>query len=315
MLKIFIDGKAGTTGLRIAELVAARGDLELITLPEDLRKDTKARRNAIFAADAVFLCLPDTAARESVALAHGSNAVILDASTAHRTAAGWAYGFPELGADFRKAIQTSKRIAVPGCHASGFLALVVPLLRGGLLPRGVLLHCFSLTGYTGGGRAMMEEYTADTRAANDFLQSPRQYALGQSHKHLPEMTRIAGLTHVPVFSPIVADFDRGMQVTVQLHQSQFASPVDLPLLLDCYRQAYCGQPMIKITQSDAFGEDAFAASNTLRGHDSMELTVQGNRERVLLIARFDNLGKGASGAAMQCLNIAFGLDETLGLCF
>ena len=304
MKRIFIDGRAGTTGLRIEERLALRSDIELIVLPEEKRKDATARAEAINRSDVTFLCLPDAAAIEAVSLVKNPDTIIIDASTAHRTKPGWAYGFPELGAEYKSAIQTGKRIAVPGCHASGFIALVQPLIKAGLLKKEALLSCFSLTGFTGGGKAMIAQYEDDSRTEHDLLSAPRQYALGQSHKHLPEMAFITGLQHTPVFSPIVADYDCGMEVTVPLHN------VKKEDVLACYCANYAGAALLQVPLKS---EDGFLSANALRGRDSMQLTAEGNDERLLLIARFDNLGKGASGAAVQCLNLAIGANETEGL--
>jgi len=301
MHTIFIDGRAGTTGLQIEARICARSDLTLLTLPERLRKDAQARAELLNTADVTFLCLPDDAAREAVALVTNPGSVIIDASTAHRTQAGWAYGFPELGC--REAIKASRRIAVPGCHASGFLALVVPLIRAGLLPRDARLTCLSLTGYTGRGKAGIAEYEAETRRRGDALSAPMQYALGQAHKHLPEMSAVAGLAYPPVFCPVIADYDRGMEVTVPV------PGLNRSAVLECYKAFYAGAALVRVMEPT--GEPRPA--NWLRGRDSMELTVAGCDERPLLIARFDNLGKGASGAAVQCMNLVIGAEETEGL--
>ncbi len=311
MKTIFIDGAAGTTGLRIEERLRRREDVVLLTLPEVQRKEARVRAEALNAADVAILCLPDAAAREAVALVKNPATVVVDASTAHRTATGWRYGFPELSAQFRAGVAGGKRIAVPGCHASGFLALVYPLVRTGVLPRTALLHCFSITGYSGGGKAMIAEYEAEGRGKNDRLVAPRQYALEQAHKHLPEMRQIAGLEAQPVFCPVVADFDCGMEVTVPLHGAQLRLGTRLRDLLACYREAYAGAALIRVRELPE--EDGFLAANALRGKDTMEVIVAGNDARPLLIARFDNLGKGASGAAVQCLNLAIGAKETEGL--
>jgi len=304
MHKIFIDGQAGTTGLRIEQRLRERADIALITLPEALRKDTQTRRQAMQESHAVLLCLPDNAAREAAAMAP-PDVIVVDASTAHRTQPGWAYGFPELGPDFRKAIQTGKRIAIPGCHAGGFIALVKPLVHAGILSSEAPLTCFSLTGYTGGGKAMIAAYESPDRTKNDALSAPRQYALGQNHKHLPEMARYAGLARAPVFCPIVADYPCGMEVTVPLHSTGLTRES----ILDCYRSFYANDAMVRVAEPDGTPR----SPNAYAGRDSMEITVEGNDDRLLLIARFDNLGKGASGAAVQCLNIALGLKETQGL--
>ena len=302
MTKLFIDGSAGTTGLRIAERLKGRTDLELIRIPEDLRRDPKAREEAINAADIAFFCLPDAAAVEAAALVHGSTAVI-DTSTAHRTAEGWAYGFPELHGR-RAQIAASKCVANPGCHASGFIALVEPLVYEGLIRPDTALSCFSVTGYSGGGKSMIAEYEAQERASE--LSSPRQYALGQEHKHLKEMVQISGLSTAPVFCPIVADYYSGMAVTVPLFKKDLrGSAEDICAL---YQSCYAG-PIVRYLPYDG----GMIAGNSLAGKDTMEISVAGNAERILLIARFDNLGKGASGAAIQNMNILLGLEETTGL--
>ena len=302
MTKLFIDGSAGTTGLRIAERLNGRTDLELIRIPEDLRKDPKAREEAINAADIAFFCLPDAAAVEAAALVHGATAVI-DTSTAHRTAEGWAYGFPELHGR-RAQIAASRCVANPGCHASGFIALVEPLVYEGLIRPDTALSCFSVTGYSGGGKSMIAEYEAQERASE--LSSPRQYALGQEHKHLKEMVQISGLSTAPVFCPIVADYYSGMAVTVPLFKKDLrGSAEDICAL---YQSCYAG-PIVRYLPYDG----GMIAGNSLAGKDTMEISVAGNAERILLIARFDNLGKGASGAAIQNMNILLGLEETTGL--
>ncbi|MDR1928156.1 MAG: N-acetyl-gamma-glutamyl-phosphate reductase [Oscillospiraceae bacterium] len=311
MKQIFIDGRAGTTGLRIEERLRTRADVRLLTLPESRRRDRAARQAMLNQADVAFLCLPDAAAREAVALVENPATVIIDASTAHRTAPGWCYGFPELGASFRQSIQAGKRTAVPGCHASGFVALVYPLIQAGLLEQNAQMSCFSITGYSGGGKGMIAEYESGSRTANDPLQAPRQYALGQVHKHLPEMQAVTGLETAPLFCPAVADYDCGMEVTVPLHAGQMSAFYrNAAQLLDCYQKHYAGQALVQIGVAE---EPAFLSANAMRGRDSIELAVGGNDERLLLIARFDNLGKGASGAAVQCLNLALGAEETAGL--
>ncbi len=311
-LKVFIDGKEGTTGLRIFERLATRPDLEILTLPEELRKHPAARRDAIRAADIAVLCLPDAAARESVALAEGSNTRILDTSTAHRVQEGWVYGFPELSANHRKAIMEGNRVAVPGCHASGFISLVTPLTMAGLLPKDAALSCFSLTGYSGGGKKMIAQYEAAGRGGD--LNSPRQYGLTQVHKHVPEMTHVPGLTVAPIFAPIVADFYSGMEVTVPLHASQLTCAHPLARVTECLKAHYANSPIVKVLDPDeveAMG--GFIPANALSGKDGMQLMVLGNDERIQLVSLFDNLGKGSSGAALQCLNLMTGVDETLGL--
>ena len=305
MTKIFIDGSAGTTGLRIRERLAGRGGLDILTLPEELRKDTEARRVALNSADIAFLCLPDAAAREAVGLVDNPHTAIIDTSTAHRTAAGWTYGFPELvGA---ATVAQSKRIANPGCHASGFVALVAPLVRAGLIAPATRLTCFSLTGYSGGGKPMIAAYEAADR--DPLLGAPRQYGLPQTHKHLPEMAAVCGLTSDPVFCPIVGDFYSGMEVTVPLHGADCKGTIaDIKAV---YRQTYVDSPLVRLcVESD---EGGFLSAAAYSGRDDMEITVYGNADRILLTARFDNLGKGASGAAIQNMNILLGCDQTTGL--
>ena len=304
MTKVFIDGSAGTTGLRIHDRLTSRQDIELITLTEELRKDTAARREAMNAADIVFLCLPDAAAIEAVSLLENPNTAVIDTSTAHRTAPDWAYGFAEL--DRREEIAASKRIANPGCHASGFVALVYPLVKAGLLSRDAALSCFSLTGYSGGGKKMIAEYEAAAR--DPRLCAPRQYALGQGHKHLPEMCAVAGLTVAPAFCPIVGDFYSGMEVTVPLFARDLYGSVEEIRAL--YRERYNSALVHYEEESDEAG---FLSASAFAERDDMEIRVAGNDERILLIARFDNLGKGASGAAIQNMNILLGVDETTGL--
>ncbi|MBQ9951657.1 MAG: N-acetyl-gamma-glutamyl-phosphate reductase [Clostridia bacterium] len=308
MTKIFIDGREGTTGLRIQQRLEGRRNLELITLPENLRKDPEARKEKINEADIAFLCLPDAAAKESAALA-GDKVTVIDASTAHRVHPDWAYGFAELSPSHRAAIASGKRIANPGCHASGFIALVYPLVAAGILPKDYPLTCHSLTGYSGGGKKMIAEYESEGR--NPELDSPRQYGLTQLHKHLPEMQHVPGLACAPHFSPIVSDYYAGMEVTVPLFSHLLTGSATLKTVHEAMADHYAGQKLVKVLP---FGEvPGFCGSNNLAGRDSMEILVAGNDERILLVSRFDNLGKGASGAAIQCMNIALGLDEAEGL--
>ena len=305
MTKVFIDGSAGTTGLRIADRLAQRKDLELLILDDAVRKDASARRDALFSADVAFLCLPDDAAREAVALAEGSKVKIIDTSTAHRTNESWAYGFPEL-ANKRQQIAASNRIANPGCHASGFIALMAPLVENGIVHKDAKLSCFSLTGYSGGGKKMIAQYEDPER--DPLYNAPRQYALGQTHKHLPEMVKVCGLTNAPVFCPIVADFYSGMEVTVSL----FAS--DLKGTIDDIRNLYASYYAKGLVRySDETDPDGLLSACAYSGRDDMQVSVAGNEDRIILTSRFDNLGKGASGAAIQNMNILLGLDEATGL--
>ena len=306
MKKVFIDGSAGTTGLRIAERLSTRTDIELIKLTEQRRKDINARKEALNSADIAFLCLPDTASREAVSLIENSRTVVLDTSTAHRTDDGWAYGFPELSEKHREKIKNSKRIAVPGCHASGFIALVYPLIEAGVLPKNSLLSCFSLTGYSGGGKNMIAEYEGERR--DKLLNAPRQYGITQTHKHLPEMVKYGGIENAPAFIPVVADFYSGMEVTVPIFGSNINAVIDE--IKEIYKRKYTG-PIVKFTED--FSENGFVSANKLSFCDGMEISVGGNGDRILLIARYDNLGKGASGAAIECMNIVLGTEETTGL--
>lgn len=306
MTKVFIDGSAGTTGLRIHERLASRADLELLILPDELRKDAAARAEMLHAADVAFLCLPDAAAIEAVELAGDSKVAIIDTSTAHRTNPDWAYGFAELSDAHRAAIRSSKRVANPGCHASGFVALVAPLVQEGLIAPDTALSCFSLTGYSGGGKKMIAQYEAEQ--PDPLYKAPRQYGLAQKHKHLPEMRAVAGLTTTPVFCPIVGDFYSGMEVNVPLFAKDLRGTMAdvCALYADKYRSRL-------VHYDPAADEEGFLSAAAFAGRDDMEISVQGNDERILLVARFDNLGKGASGAAIQNMNILLGVDETAGL--
>lgn len=307
MKRVFIDGSAGTTGLRIRERLSSRADLELVVLPDEVRKDVSARRDALNSCDVAFLCLPDAAAIEAVSLVESPNTVIIDTSTAHRTSDGWEYGFPEL-AGRRAAIAKSKRIANPGCHASGFIALVEPLVRAGIVAKDEKLSAFSLTGYSGGGKKMIAEYgeLGTGNGERDLLAGGRQYALGQSHKHLPEMVKVCGLDAAPCFSPIVVPHYSGMEVTVPLFDR------DLAAIKACYRDYY-QSGLVSFADDPAAAEGGFLSSAALSGRDTLEVSAHGNGERVVLVARFDNLGKGASGAAIQNMNLVLGCAEDEGL--
>ena len=308
MTKVFIDGREGTTGLRIMERLGARNDIELLIIDEALRKDPAARKEMISASDVTFLCLPVAAAKEAVVMAP-VNVKIIDASTAHRTLPGWTYGFAELSAAHRRAIETGNRIAVPGCHASGFNSLVYPMIKSGLMAADYPIVCHSITGYSGGGKKMIAQYQAEDR--EEELQSPRQYGLTQMHKHLKEMKAIPGLQMEPIFNPIVADYYAGMTVTVPVFTSLLKGKPTLKDIREMFVSHYAGQRMVTVIEGEE--APAFLGANNLAGRDVMEILIAGNDERVLLTSRFDNLGKGASGAAVQCMNIALGLDETTGL--
>ena len=306
MKKVFIDGSAGTTGLRIRERLSCRDGLQLITLPEALRKDPAARRDALNEADVAFLCLPDAAAEEAVSLLGSDSTVLIDTSTAHRTSRGWVYGFPELW-NRRDQIRSSLRIANPGCHATGMISLVAPLIASGAIRKDAVLSCFSLTGYSGGGKKMIAEYEAPDRSP--LLDAPRQYGLTQSHKHLPEIKAQCELENEPVFCPIVAPYYAGMEVTVPLSWAD--TYLTSGELLDIYEAYYRDEPLIHVRR-DA-DEAGFLAANAFAGRDDLEIAVFGQEERMILVSRFDNLGKGASGAAIQNMNLALGLPETEGL--
>ena len=306
MEQVFIDGSAGTTGLRIKERLKARTDVALIELKDEDRKNEALRKEAMNDADAVFLCLPDDAARQAVQMVENENTIVLDASTAHRTLPGWVYGLPQLSGAQKKAIQTAKRIAVPGCHACGFIVLTAPLVKAGVVDAQTVLSCTSLTGYSGGGRSMIAEYESQQRSP--LLNAPRMYGLTQQHKHLKEMCAVTGLNHAPVFLPIVGDFYSGMQVTVPLPESQCkASRAQIE---EIYRSAYDDA----VIRWDAHMEqDGFLSALTLSGRDDMRVGLMGTDERLIAVAQYDNLGKGASGAAIQNLNIMMGIDEATGL--
>lgn len=304
MTKVFIDGSAGTTGLRIYERLGARKDIELITLSEATRKDPSARKAALNQSDIAFLCLPDAAAKEAVQMLENPDTVLIDTSTAHRTDPAWVYGFPELAGQ-RDKIAHAKRIANPGCHASGFISLIAPLTDSGLIRKSEKLTCFSMTGYSGGGKKMIAEY--QTPDCVDALQAPRMYGLSQTHKHLPEMAAVCGLEQTPVFSPIVSSFYSGMEVVVPLFADQVGGSIEQ--IASVYKEYYQGN-LVRFSDKDEAG---FLSAGALTGRDDMEIGVFGNAERITLVSRFDNLGKGASGAAIQNMNIVLGTEETTGL--
>ena len=303
MTSVFIDGSAGTTGLRIADRLSARKDLTLIRLSEAERKEKEARRAALNAADIAFLCLPDDAAREAVTLADNPRTVIIDTSTAHRVAPGWVYGLPELAGQ-RERIAVAKRIANPGCHATGFIVLAAPLVQAGLIPADAALSCFSLTGYSGGGKKMIAQY--EDAGRDPLLAAPRMYGLSQAHKHLPEMTAMAGLSRSPVFCPVVAPYYAGMEVVLSLNGLGLEREA-----VEAVYAAYYTTPMIRFHR-DA-DEAGFLSAAAYAGRDDLEITVQGQDGRLTATARFDNLGKGASGAAIQNMNLVLGLPENTGL--
>lgn len=305
MTKVFIDGSAGTTGLRIHERLAGRNDIELMLLSEELRKNTDARREMLNSADIVFLCLPDAAAIEAAAMVENPKTAVIDTSTAHRTNELWTYGFPELSGAYEK-IKGSKRIANPGCHASGVIALLSPLVEKGIIGKDALLSAYSLTGYSGGGKKMIAEYEDDE--LDMLLNAPRMYGIGQTHKHLPEIVKVCSLDSAPVFCPIVAPYYSGMEVTVPLHAKQINGGMED--IKKIYREYYTSG---LVHYEDGADESGFMSACAYEDRDDMQITVCGNNERILLVSRFDNLGKGASGSAIQNMNILMGVPEKTGL--
>ena len=306
--KVYIDGKDGTTGLQIYDRLSARADIDLLLIDETKRKDRLERKKLMDAADIVFLCLPDAAAIEAVELVENPKTRIIDASTAHRTSPDWDYGFPELSGAYRAAIQNSKRVANPGCHATGFISVVYPLVAMGLLPKDECLSAFSLTGYSGGGKKMIAQYEAADKETALFAPCP--YGMGQSHKHLPEMQKICGLDNKPVFTPIVDDYYKGMATTVPLHMSQLNGVSTLAEVRQKLADYYGGQTLVRVADTT---DTAKLYANAQAGKDTLVLYVAGNDEQFTVTALFDNLGKGASGAAVQNMNLMLGLDETTGL--
>lgn len=312
--KIFVDGQEGTTGLQINERLQKRNDIDLLKIDPDKRKDLDERKRLISEADIVFLCLPDDAARESAALAEGGKARIIDASTAHRTNEDWAYGFPELGPHFRNRIRTSARVAVPGCYASGFTALIYPLVKEGIVPADYPVTCHAVSGYSGGGKKRIAEYDA-ADPSDESMKSPRFYALALKHKHIPEMHKISGLVRPPLFTPIIGPYYKGMTVAVPLYSYLLPGKNSAESINAFYSSYYKGERFIKVYPFGSEGgvRDGFLDATGCNGTNVMEIYVTGNDEHILLTARLDNLGKGASGAAVQCMNIMLGIDEAAGL--
>ena len=312
-VKVFIDGKEGTTGLQIYERFAKRSDIDILLIDEDKRKDVNERKRLINESDITFLCLPDAAAIEAAALAENPNVRIIDASTAHRVDPDWDYGFPELSPEHRARIAFSKRVANPGCYASGFISIVYPLVRAGVLPEDYPLTAHAVSGYSGGGKKMIAAVEGPDKT--EEMASPRQYALTQAHKHLPEMQKVCGLKYKPMFNPIVDDYYAGMVVSVPLVTralSKSYTPADIHEILSHH---YDGQRFVKVMELGGKETlpDGFLAANTLAGTNDMQLFVFGNDEQILVCSRLDNLGKGASGAAVQNMNIMLGMDEGTGL--
>ncbi|MBB1630856.1 MULTISPECIES: N-acetyl-gamma-glutamyl-phosphate reductase [Cupriavidus] len=312
VFKVFVDGQEGTTGLRLLDYLSGRSDVELLRIADDKRKDPAERARFLNAADVAFLCLPDVASREAVALVTNPNTCVIDASTAFRTTDSWAYGLPELTRGQREKIRASKRIAVPGCHASAFLMAVRPLVEAGVMQADYPVSAFSLTGYSGGGKQMIAEFEA---GGNPKLDSPRPYSLGLAHKHLPEMRVQAGLAQAPIFNPIVGNFLKGLAVTVPVYPDRLARKVTPEQIADLYRKHYEGEQFVRVmpvgdeANLDGGFFDVQASNDTNR----VDLFVFGSAERIVLMARLDNLGKGAAGAAVQCMNVHVGADEATGL--
>lgn len=314
--KVYIDGKEGTTGLQIYDRLAGRQDIDLLLIDEEKRKDRVERQKLMNAADVVFLCLPDAAAIEAVTMVENPHTRIIDASTAYRVNPAWDYGFPELSKAHREAIVKSRRVANPGCHATGFISIVYPLVTMGILPRDTLLSCFSLTGYSGGGKKMIAQYEAEDRG--ELLSSPALYALTQGHKHLPEMQTVCGLKYRPVFTPIVDDYYKGMATTVALHMSQLRGVFTLRGVWKAFSDYYAGQKLVHVA-ADPTGKDEYIDAGSKiyggakAGDNDLSIVVAGNDQQLTITALFDNLGKGASGAAVQNMNLMLGFEETAGL--
>ena len=310
--KVFIDGSEGTTGLRIHERFSKRDDIEILTIDPELRKDPEERKKLINSSDITFLCLPDAAAIESASLVENEDVVIIDASTAHRTLPDWAYGFPELSKEHREKIKNGKRIAVPGCYASGFIGLGYPLVKGGILPSDYPVSIFAVSGYSGGGKKLISSYEEEGRDAK--FDSARMYARGQAHKHLKEMKIITGLTREPLFCPMTTNYNSGMIVQLPLYTEMLSDKKTPEEIRDYLADYYEGEKFIKVMPFGAEAEEGGVLySDACAGWDGMEIFVTGNEERIVVASRFDNLGKGASGAAMQCMNIVLGCDEAKGL--
>lgn len=309
MYNVFIDGKEGTTGLQIYDRLGKRDDINILTLSEEKRKDTKARSEMLNSADICFLCLPDDAAREAVSLIKNPAVKVIDASTAHRTNPDWVYGFPEISKERREKIAKANRVANPGCHATGFISVVKPLIESGLVSPDYPFVAHSITGYSGAGKKTIAVYEGEGRDVS--LDSPRQYALGQTHKHLPEMVRECGLTEKPIFNPIICDFYCGMCVTVPVFSRLFNKKYTVNDVRELFTEYYARQNFISVPKIDEI--PAFLPANELSGTNKLKIYVSGNDERIVLASVFDNLGKGASGAAVQNMNIMLGLDECVSL--
>ena len=312
MVKVYIDGQEGTTGLKILERFRNRTDIELLRIDEDKRKDNNERKKLINSSDYTFLCLPDAASIEAVAMAD-DKVRIIDASTAHRTNPDWAYGFPELGKDFREKITKSNRVAVPGCYASGFASMVYPLVKLGIMPADYPVTAHAVSGYSGAGKKAIAVYESENKP--DEYNSPRFYSLGKQHKHIKEMMAVSGLSYPPIFSPIVDDYFCGMVIAVPLFLRAMPKKTSAQAVHEMFSEHYEGQNFVKVMPFMGEGvlPDGFLAANTLKDTNLMQIFVFGNDDHIMLCSRLDNLGKGASGAAVQCMNIMMGIDETTGL--
>lgn len=309
MKKVFIDGKDGTTGLKIFKRFENRNDIELLLIDSDKRKDVKERARLINESDITFLCLPDAASIEAVSLVENDNTKIIDTSTAHRTLSDWAYGFAELSREHREKIENSNRIAVPGCYASGFNSIVYPLVHSGFIDKDYDIVCYALSGYTGAGKKGIAQYEDSSRDAE--LDSPRLYALTQEHKHLKEMKAVSGLSKKPIFSPIICDYPQGMVVSVPLYTDRMSKKYTIQDIYEMFAEHYGNSDIVKVRRPGY--TQGMIGSNQFANRDDMEIEINGNEDRILITSRFDNLGKGASGAAIQCMNIAMGIDEKTGL--
>jgi N-acetyl-gamma-glutamyl-phosphate reductase len=309
MTKIFIDGSQGTTGLKIFNRFENRNDIELLQIDDEKRKDAKERAKMINSSDVTFLCLPDAASIEAVSLVENDKVKIIDTSTAHRTNPDWAYGFAELDESFREKIKTSNRIAVPGCYASGFNSIVYPLIKSGVMPKDYPITCYAMSGYTGAGKSGIAQYEAPER--DEELDSPRQYALTQEHKHLKEMKAISNLERVPFFAPHICDYPCGMVVSIPIFTDMLTKKMTKKDIRELFAEHYSGKQFVKVRELGY--TTSMIAANTFAYRDDMEIEINGNDDRIVITSRFDNLGKGASGAAIQCLNIALGIDEATGL--
>ena len=310
---VFVDGQHGTTGLRIRERLNGRTDIEVLEIPEDKRKDPEARKKLINEADIVFLCLPDDAARESVSLIKNDSVCVIDGSTAHRVTEGWVYGLPELKKEQRELIKNARRISVPGCHAAGFVLMLYPLVTQGIVPPDYPVSCHAVAGYSGGGKAMIAEYIAEN--AVDYVKKPRPYSLALNHKHIPEMTKIPGLSRPPVFSPTVVDVYNGEIISIPLVPAYLKKPVSAEEIRETLAAYYAGEKFVKVMPypADGYLKNGYLTFTDCNDTNNLEIFVFGNKDRILLSARYDNLGKGASGTAVQNMNIVLGVAEDTGL--